>query len=72
MKDLTVHYGSTRGALCSAPSGSLALSTSLKLVDCDDCLDIHKRNDPDYDPAPYCIHCGPKSACKCQPHPSND
>lgn len=24
------------------------------------------------DGAPYCSHCGPKSACTCPPHPSND
>lgn len=35
---LVIHYGSTRGAACGAPSGSLALSTSWKLVNCLQCI----------------------------------
>ena len=35
-----IHYGSSRGAACGAPSGSLALSTSLKLVNCPECVEL--------------------------------
>ncbi len=27
--------------------------------------------DPDYDPTPFCLHCGPKSACNCPPFADN-
>lgn len=44
--------------------------------DCD-CLDIVQHDDscrhsPDYDPTPYCLHCGPKSACDCGPIAENN
>lgn len=34
---LDVHYGSTHGALCGVPSGSLTLSTSESMVNCAEC-----------------------------------
>jgi hypothetical protein len=73
VKDLTVHYGSTKGALCGTPSGSLALSTSLKMVDCEDCLEAHRRSDPNYDPSPYCSYGHmTKAQCDCGPIAENE
>lgn len=37
-----IHYGSARGAVCGAPSGSLTLSTSLKLVTCPECIELKR------------------------------
>jgi hypothetical protein len=34
------HHGSTRGALCGAPSGWLTLSTSWDMVDCKACNEL--------------------------------
>jgi len=38
------------------------------LIVCKDCAEMIDN----YDPTPYCIHCGPKSNCDCPPHPAND
>lgn len=48
------------------------------MTDCKRCEEFDEVHDqrcpehPDYDPTPYCSQCGPKSACKCPPHPEND
>jgi hypothetical protein len=42
---------------------------------CEQFDQVHDQNcpkHPDYDPTPYCTHCGPKANCTCPPHPEND
>ena len=43
---------------------------------CPDCADEleEDEDDPNYDPSPYCSHCGAqtKASCDCGPIPRND
>jgi hypothetical protein len=63
--------GSDRVGLCG-PDGQFFED---KCARCEQFDQVHDQNcpkHPDYDPTPYCTHCGPKANCTCPPHPEND
>lgn len=48
--ELLIHHGSSRGALCGAPSGDLTLSTDYKWVNCQACIEaLRDEGDRRYD-----------------------
>lgn len=61
---------------CTAPTETA--EHCVEHVPCSICAEYDREHDsrcpnsPEYDPTPWCLHCGPKSACDCGPFAEND